>query len=217
MDSIGLFDAMRTQPSARGYTDEAVSDEDVLTILEAATWAPNAQNRQLWEFVVVRDGETKKGLAEIYRKSLALIIDSIPKVEGDVGEFDRSTAPKTMINWSMKLADTLEQVPVIIVVGWDLDGLPHSPDGIFQWFRDETVYTGVVPAVQNLMLAARGLGLGTCLTTVANVYEGRVKELLHAPPSVRIVAMIPVGYPSEPFAPRKRIPVTEKLHYDRWS
>ena len=217
MDAIGLFDAMRTQPSMRGYTAEEVSEEDVLTILEAATWAPNAQNRQLWEFVVVRNSEVKKGLADIYRKSLALIVDSIPQTEGDVGEFDQRTAPKTMINWSMKLADTLEEVPVIIVVGWDLAGSPHSPDGIFQWFRDETVYTGVVPAVQNLMLAARGLGLGTCLTTVANVYEGRVKELLRAPPSIRIVAMIPVGYPSEPFTPRKRIPVTEKLHHDRWS
>jgi nitroreductase len=216
MESINLFEAMRTQPSMRGYTADPVSDEDVLTILEAATWAPNAQNRQLWEFVVVRDADMKVKLAEIYRKSLSLILESIPMAEGDPGEFDTRTAPRAMINWSVKLADTLEQVPVLIVVAWDLAGSPHCPDGIFKVFRDETVYTGVMPAVQNLMLAARALGLGTCLTTVANVYEGHVKELLEVPPSVRIVAMIPVGYPSEPLSPRKRIPVAEKLHHDRW-
>lgn len=213
LEPIELFEVMRTQTSARGYTDEPVSDEDVHRILEAATWAPNANNRQLWEFIVVRDAAVKKGLADLYRKSLALIIDSTP---GDVAAFDSRTAPKAMLRWSMNLAETLEDVPVIIVVGWDLAGSPHSPDGIFKVFRDETVYTGVMPAVQNLMLAARGLGLGTCLTTVANIYEGKVKELLEAPASVRLVAMIPVGYPTEPFSPRKRIPVAEKLHTDRW-
>lgn len=83
MEQMGLFDAMRTQPSARGYTDAPVSDEDVMTMLEAASWAPNAQNRQLWEFVVVRKPELKKELADIYRKSMALIVDSIPRAEGD--------------------------------------------------------------------------------------------------------------------------------------
>ena len=213
MESIELFEAMRTQTSARGYTDEPVSDEDVERILEAATWAPNANNRQLWEFIVVRDAEVKKDLADLYRKSLALIVDSVPK---DVAEFDSRTAPRAMIRWSENLAETFEDVPVIIVAGWDLAGSPHSPDGIFKVFRDETVYTGVMPAVQNLMLAARGLGLGTCLTTVANVYEGKVKEVLGVPASVQLVAMIPLGHPTQPFSPRKRIPVAEKLHRDRW-
>ena len=70
---------------------------------------------------------------------------------------------------------------------------------------------------QNMMLAARALGLGTCLTTVANVYEGRVKEALNAPESIRIAAMIPVGYPTDGFKARKRIPVDEKLHFERFS
>ena len=84
---------------------------------------------------------------------------------------DPRTAPRTMLKWGANLAETLEEVPVIIVVGWDRSGFPYSTDGIFKTFTDETVYTGVMPAVQNLMLAARGLGLGTCLTTVANIYE----------------------------------------------
>ena len=83
-------------------------------------------------------------------------------------------------------------------------------------FTDETVYTGVMPAVQNLMLAARGLGLGTCLTTATNVYEGKMKELLGVPEPVQLVALMPLGYPSVPFTPRKRIPIGEKLHRDRW-
>jgi len=238
MDSIDLFEAMSTQLSARGYTDEPVLDADVERILEAATWAPNAANRQLWEFIVIRDAAVKKGLAALYRKSLALLADSMPGVPLDLTSgqapgadvatvsdpvrttyikgADPRTAPRTMLKWGANLAETLEEVPVIIVVGWDRSGFPYSTDGIFKTFTDETVYTGVMPAVQNLMLAARGLGLGTCLTTVANIYEGKMKELLGVPQPVQLVALLPLGYPSVPFTPRKRIPIGEKLHRDRW-
>ena len=212
-----LFEAMLTMPSVKSYTDDPVSEEDVRTILEAATWAPNAQNRQLWEFVVVRDPEGKKELADIYREALTAVLDSCPKGSDSPATFDKRTAPKTMLSWSHKLAEEFENVPVIIVAGWDIAGSPLAADGVFKFFRDECVLTSVMPAVQNMMLAARALGLGTCLTTVANVYEGRVKEALNAPESIRIAAMIPVGYPTDGFKARKRIPVDEKLHFERFS
>jgi nitroreductase len=234
MESIELFEAMRTQTSARGYTDEEVSDEDVERILEAATWAPNATNSQLWEFIVVRDPEVKRKLAALYRKSYKALADSMPEnkaVVDDpeagetltpgakaayVGGVDPRTAPRTMLKWSVNLAETLQDVPVIVVVGWDRGAMPYAKDGVFKAFTDETVYTGVVPAIQNLMLAARGLGLGTCLTTVANVYEGKVKDVLGVPEHVQLVALLPLGRPSTPFVARKRIPVAEKVHRDRW-
>ena len=236
VDDLGLFEAMQTQLSARGYTDEPVSDEQVARILEAATWAPNATNRQLWEFIVVRDPDVKKQVAALYRKSFMLLADSLPANKKDVTspetsgdptmsregetayqqEADPRTEPKTMLRWSVNLADTMQDVPVLIVVGYDRAGMPYSWDGTFKAFTEETVYTGVMPAIQNLMLAARGVGLGTCLTTVANIFEGKMKEALGVPDSVQLVALLPLGHPTRPFTPRKRIPWQEKVHYDRW-
>ena len=236
MTDIGLYEAMQTQLSARGYTDEPVSDEQIAKILEAATWAPNATNRQLWEFIVVRDPEQKQKLAALYRKAFSLLADSLPENQKDVtrpedpdertlsdeaetayvSSVDQRTDPLTMVRWSEKLADTMQDVPVLIVVGYDTAGMPYSWDGTFKAFTQETVYTGVMPAVQNLMLAARGLGLGTCLTTVANLYEGKMKAALGVPDSVQLVALLPLGHPTRPFTPRKRIPWQEKVHWDRW-
>ena len=236
MDSIDVFEAMRTQLSARGYTDEPVSDEDVQRILEAATWAPNAGNRQLWEFIVVRDAGVKRELAELYRHAMELLQDSMPgasvnRSEGAeipaaaltpsvrasyIAGADPRTAQNTMMKWGANLTETLQDVPVILVVGYDRGGSPYTTDGIFKAFAEETVYTGVMPAVQNIMLAARALGLGTCLTTVANILEGKMKELLGVPESVQLVALLPLGYPTVPFKARKRIPVAEKMHLNGW-
>lgn len=236
MDSTDVFEVMRTQLSARAYTDKHVSDDDVERILEAATWAPNAGNRQLWEFIVVRDTAIKCELADLYRAAMEILQDSMPGASVDRSEgaeipaagltpsvratyiagADPRTAQNEMMKWGANLSETLQDVPVIVVVGYDRAGSPYSTDGVFKRFAEETVYTGVMPAVQNIMLAARALGLGTCLTTVANILEGKMKELLGVPESIQLVALLPLGYPSVPFTARKRIPVGEKLHRDTW-
>lgn len=216
MEGIDLFEAMRTQRSVRSFTDETVPQDAVERILEAASWAPNATNRQLWEFIVVRDPAVKHGLGEIYRRSMELLVESMP---ARVVRPDPRTEVRGMVASVEQLAQTLASVPVIIVVGYDRAGMPYTTDGVFKAFTDETVYTGVMPAVQNLMLAARALGLGTCLTTVANVQEGKVKELLGVPPAVQLVCLLPLGYPDgklRGFPPVKRIPVQERVHNDRW-
>ena len=210
---MDLFEAMRTQRSVRNYTDRDVSEEDVDRILEAASWAPNAGNRQLWEFIVVRDEETKQALAEIYRESFDILGKLISP---DPPSPDPRTHPRTMMKWSRTLADTLETVPVLIVIGYDRALSPFTAEGSIKAFADETVYTGVMPAVQNLMLAARALGLGTCLTTAANVLEGKAKLALGVPQHIQLVALLPLGYPAHEFNEVSRIPVAEKVHRDRW-
>lgn len=210
---MDLFDAMRTQRSVREYTDQDVSDDDIERVLEAASWAPNAGNRQLWEFIVVRDREAKNALAEIYRESFDILGKLITP---DAPAPDARTHPRTMMKWSRKLADTLESVPVLIVIGYDRSLSPFTAEGSIKAFADETVYTGVMPAVQNLMLAARALGLGTCLTTAANVLEGKTKVALGVPQHIQLVALLPLGYPAHEFNEVSRIPVAEKVHHDRW-
>ena len=76
----------------------------------------------------------------------------------------------------------------------------------------------IYPAVQNLMLAARALGLGTVLTTLHTQYEDEIKTFLHIPASVETAALIPVGYPAEDvrFGGARRRPLSEVVFHDRW-
>ena len=84
-----------------------------------------------------------------------------------------------------------------------------------------TLLTGssIYPAVQNLLLAARALGLGTALTTVHSMFEDEIKTMLGIPANVQTAALIPMGYPSaeERFGGSRRRPVAEVTHLDRWS
>lgn len=214
---LDVFGAMQTQLSVRDFTDEPVSEADLERIIEAATWAPNAGNRQLFEFIIVRDPELRKQVAEIYRRSMeTLEYSSTNAFEYDP---DPRIPFKSMLKWARHLVEHLHEVPVIIIVGFDRSRHPYSTDGVFREFTHETVITGVMPAVQNLMLAARALDLGTCLTTVANIYAGKLKELLNVPPSVQLVALLPLGHPGPaftPWRPVKRLPAQEKMHFDGW-
>ncbi|MBM3947511.1 MAG: nitroreductase, partial [SAR202 cluster bacterium] len=82
---------------------------------------------------------------------------------------------------------------------------------------ESRAYSSVFPAVQNILLAARGLGLGTTLTTLHKRYERDIKHLLGIPDHVETVALIPIGYPARGrFSPPPRRPVEEVAFGDRW-
>jgi nitroreductase len=74
----------------------------------------------------------------------------------------------------------------------------------------------VYPAVQNLMLAARAEGLGTCLTTIHQHNEKLIKDYLGIPENIDTYALIPLGYPATKFGPLTRKPASEVTYYDRW-
>ena len=77
--------------------------------------------------------------------------------------------------------------------------------------------SSIFPAVQNLILAARALGLGACLTTLHVRREAQVKEVLGIPEHVDTYALIPLGYPATPHGPLRRRPAPEVTAYDRWT
>jgi nitroreductase len=70
--------------------------------------------------------------------------------------------------------------------------------------------------VQNIMLAARALGIGSCLTTIHRYRDAQVKELLGIPPHVETAALIPLGYPRGRFGQAPRRPLGEVAFADRW-
>lgn len=211
--SIGLFEAMRSQLSIKRFRPDRVARELIEQILTAATWAPNGSNRQPWEFIVVEDADTKLALADIYRKGWYLLGEQASTRRRFS---DPRTAQKLMLAKSLELTEHLEEAPVLIVVCMNTAKNTTTTDGALRMFWEEGNYTSILPAVQNLMLAARGLGLGTCLTTALNIFAERAKDVLLLPDEMKIIALIPVGYPQEDFRPVKRIPASEFTHWGTW-
>ena len=186
-----MFEAIRTTRAMRRLDpDRAVPAADLRRILEAATKGPTGGNRQPVRWLVVRDAGLRRRLGEVYREVAYPAIDSAP---------DRDSP---LARSSYHLADHLGEAPVLIIpcAAGDPGRLSAS----------------VYPSVQNLMLAARALGLGTTLTTIHRNNEAAVKAILGIPEEVHTFAIIPVGYPLGRWGEAPRRPVEEVAYGDRW-
>lgn len=114
------------------------------------------------------------------------------------------------------LAEHLDQAPVLVLCGLDTAQLGPMADASGHIHAPQSAYASIFPAVQNLMLAARGLGIGSTLTTVFQAVEGELRSVVALPDHVHIAALIPLGYPRRPFRVSHRKPVAEVAFLDRW-
>jgi nitroreductase len=195
-----ISEAISTQRAIRHFSDRPVSDETVRTLMEAATSAPNAGNRQQWRFLVVRDRETKRRLGDWYLQAWTETVSRI----GD----EAYTQPYRS---GGVLGEQMENIPVI-VLACIATGSSHITGGL------DTRGASIYPAVQNLMLTARSLGLGTVITTMHTQFETEVKQLLGIPDQFDTAALIPVGYPAPDvsFGDVSRGPLDDVVYQDRW-
>ena len=189
MPDITLLEAVHTLRAIRTFSDAPVSDEAVRTVLEAATRAPSGANRQPWRFVVIRDVESKRRLGEWYGSA------SSQRGYGARSPF----------------IDGMTDVPVLVLVCVDHGRGTPGPGPI-------THGASIYPAVQNMMLTALGLGIGSTITTMHTREEEAVKAYFGLPASVETVALIPLGYPAEGehFGGSARKPVEEVTFTGRW-
>ena len=197
---MDIFEAINTQRAMRRLKPDPVPDELIWRLLDAAVRAPSGGNRQPWNFIVIRDAATKKQIAEWY-------LDAWDKSYGLIREAAMANAAtaKTFASADY-LANHLSEVPVFIVATVNNAGVaPVSPPG-----------ASIYPAVQNLMLAARALGLGTTLTTMHRANEDKVKALLGIPAQVETMALIPVGWPRGKFGSGDRLPTEKVVYWDKW-
>jgi nitroreductase len=197
--TISLFDVIHSQRAIRHFSDTPVSDDAIETILHAATRAPNGGNRQPWRFLVIRDAEIKGRLGAWYLSAW----------QAATANMESLTQP---YRHGAELARQMTTVPVLILACIDHGEAGTGPGPVT---RGASIY----PAVQNLMLAARALGLGTVLTTLHTQYESEIKAFLNIPASVETAALIPVGYPAEGvrFGAARRKPLSEVVFHDRWA
>ena len=197
---MDVFEAMGTLRAMRRLKPDPVSDDDLWKILDAAIKAPSGGNLQPWNFLVIRDPDTKRRLGEYY-------LDAWSKVY--TGASDAMLAdPRSARNFrsAEHLAHHLAEAPVIIIATLRKGGLGVGP------LAGSSIY----PAVQNLMLAARALGLGTALTTLHKLHEDEVKTLLGIPEPVETMALIPLGWPRGRFGAPMRLPVEKVVYWEKW-
>src|SRR2546425_11701089 len=77
---MDLFEALETTRSVRRFTDAPVSDDEIMTCIRAATQAPSGGNIQPWQFLVVRDAEAKRAIADVYRRAYGRYEPALPRV-----------------------------------------------------------------------------------------------------------------------------------------
>ena len=197
-EPVSLFDAISSQRAIRHFSAQPVSDEAVETMLHAAIRAPSGGNRQPWRFLVLRDAALKRQLGQWYLAAWQTAVAGMETI----------TQP---YRHGAELAQQMATVPVLILVCIDHGDAVAEPGPIT---RGASIY----PAIQNLLLAARALGLGTVLTTLHTQYEREIKALLRIPDTVETAALIPVGYPAEGAhgGRARRRPLSEVVFHERW-
>lgn len=194
-----FFDVVRTQRAMRRLKPDPVPDETLWTLLDTAIRAPSGGNRQPWNFLVIRDAEKKRKIGEWYR-------DAWERTYGRAPDAGRGgDTPAKSYRSAEYLAHHLADAPVLILATIRTGGE-----------RGPTLGASIYPAVQNLMLAARALGLGTALTTLHKLHEQEVKDLLGIPDNVETMALIPLGVPRGRFGTPDRMPIEKVTYWETW-
>jgi nitroreductase len=220
-----IFEVMRTMRAMRRLKPDPVSDELLEKLVEAATWAPSGSNLQGYEFVVVTDRDVMARLSKLWAQSVNAYIASV----GRVTPAAQDDGVRRAVEYQR---DHFHETPALVIACYrsrrpDPGTIRRllasfSPgDAARLMARSSRVTTlgeasSVYPGVQNLLLAARALGLGAVITVWHLMLEHEWKKELGIPKDVNTFAVVPVGWPRGNFGPVTRRPAAEVIHRDRW-
>ena len=200
---MDLFEALYTTRAMRRTTTDPVPQEVVAAMLDAAVRAPSGSNAQNWRFVIVTDQETKDRLGPLYREAWEELNSTVyagsRERAAEAGD-DQSLRMLSSSDW---LAENFERVPL-----WLLVFSRNDPSG-----------ASIYPAVWNAMLAARGHGVGTCLTTILGMFRhAQVLGVLGVPDDRgwTLSAAVSAGFPTGRWGLAKRKPAHLVAYADRW-
>jgi nitroreductase len=202
MAEFDLFEIMRTTRSMRRLKTDPVPDTLLSRILECGTYAASGGNMQAWRFLVIRDQKIKEAVGAWYRKAWHEVV--APRYRS--GEPAPGVTPERfgrMLAAAQHLADHIHEAPVWIVPCLAEPRQPGSGSSIY-------------PAVQNILLATRALGLGTTLTTLYLIHEKEAEAAMGIPETHHSYAILPIGYPVGRFGPVWRAPLSEVVYDGRW-
>ena len=204
---MDVFEALYTTRAMRRVREDSIPDDVIKSIMDSAIRAPSGSNRQDWKFLVVTDKKTREELADIYRETWDYYVKSFYNDSEDLGASslknkDEIETVKRISNSASWLAENYHKVPLLVLA----------------FSRNDPTGSSIYPAIWNLMLAARGHGVGTCLTTVMNFKTEDVYKVLNVPSDKgwTLNATITAGYPLGKWGVAARKPVEEVTYLNKW-
>jgi nitroreductase len=223
MNEIGLFETIYSARALRRFKPDPVPEELLTGVLDAAIRAPSAGNAQNWAFIVVRDPRQRQRLGAIYRRAS----DIVAQFYAARGRPSHMTDQqyRRFISSGSYLWSHMDEAPVLLVPCLKLEALPTLPATVvpvdvqakYQELRlNRLSGASIYPAIQNIILACRAVGLGTLITTNHTLLEEEAAAVLALTPEMRTYALMPIGYPRDKFGPLSRRPVTEVACADRY-
>ena len=192
---MDFFETIRKRSSVRNFTDDPVTEEDLLAMLEAARLAPSPKNEQPWHFMVVRDRQILDNLRDMVNAVL----------DAQIEEAETKVRKRQLKNKRFGAVNVFD-APVVVVV---LTRPYPNPDPENQPIFNQGLQ-GVSAAVENLHLAATALGYGGCWV-VLPLELGRmeIEAMLGVKRPWLAVALLSIGIPSKPPSGVKRKPLEE--------
>ena len=200
-----LFEIMQTTRSMRRLKSDPVPDELIRQILEAGACAANGGNTQRWRFLVLKDPKIKQAVQTWYKKAFDEVVGpryatSAPPPGVSPERYKRQHSAVEY------LTDHFHEAPVWIVAC--IDEGTAAPT---RWSG-----ASIYPAVQNMLLATRALGLGTTLTTLYLIHEKEAESAMGMPDTHHSYAILPIGYPLGKFGPVRRAPLSDVVYNETW-
>jgi coenzyme F420-0:L-glutamate ligase/coenzyme F420-1:gamma-L-glutamate ligase len=202
--SSSFLNVFRSRRSVEEYLPKEVSEEGLFRILEAGRWAPSAHNAQPWRFIVIRDSATKqrlvKAMATSWNKDMGK--DGVLKEERE-----------SLIRASIERFDS---APIIVIACLTMENMDEYPDERRKRVEYIMAVQSVAAAIENMLLAAHGEGLGSCWFCAPLFCQGAVRNILNIPQYVDPQALITLGYPADRPNPPPRKTLGEVVMQDHW-
>ena len=195
--TMPIGEAMFSQRSVRKFKPEPIPVEDIRLMLEAAVKAPNGANQQVARFLVLNDPAKIREFGKLYHEAwwAKRWDDHRWTKPEDIPPEEKSYRS------AMGLADDIKNAPCVV----------------FAFAAGAGGASSVIPACQNLMLAAHALGIGSIPTTLHAKVMDRFNAMFNVPKDATFHFCIPMGYPAVKYGPSRRKPVSETTHWNGWS
>jgi nitroreductase len=196
---VDTLDAMTSARSMRWFTADPVPDDLIDKVVWAGTRASSPNNTQAWDFVVVTDPTVREQIAEAIGTPPASAWADLPA----------DPSARATVLGSRNLLENLADVPAIVFVCGSNTFPEQAP--VLEW-----AYSAMFAAAQNMLVAARSMGLGAAFTALHRAAEPKLRTLLAIPDDRLVGVLMPIGWPGRPFGPVRRKPLQEVIHRDRW-
>jgi F420 biosynthesis protein FbiB-like protein len=190
---------LKDRRSVRRYTDRAISREQLDVLIDAATLAPSAHNRQPWRFVAIPSRQHRIALAN----SMADRLRADRAHDGD--------APAAIEADAARSIDRITSAPLVIVACLTMTDMDTYPDEHRSAAEKTMAIQGTAMAIQNLLLAATTEGLGSSLMCAPLFCPDTVRTVLQLPSDWEPQTLITLGYPRASAKPRERRPIQDVI------